>query len=190
MDPKVQKFLEKFGRLPTEVDPDYLEMLRMGKYQVTDVPMYKPGKCANCGSAKNDGRRYVDFGLEVDWYGTVFLCGLCLKDVAQTMGLFAELEAEIEKLKKTSFDIDVLREQGFHLQDTVLKTFEEVKEYHARVHSLGDSSSPDDGSDVVPVETAEAESTADESKSGITKSPTSSGRKNISSLAELLNATD
>src|SRR3954466_860008 len=85
-------FVKKYGKLPTEIDPDYLEMLRMSRYRILDVPDVAPAKCANCGSSKNDGRKYVDFGLQVDWYGVVYFCGLCLADIARDMGLFKQVE--------------------------------------------------------------------------------------------------
>lgn len=188
MDDKVKKFFERFGRLPTEVDPDYLEMIRMSKYQISDVPMFKPGKCANCGASKNDGRRYVDFGLEVDWYGTVFLCGDCLTDVANAMGLFDKFKEAIEEVKANSFSLDVLREQGFAVQYNLEKTIGEVKEYFANLHSLGDDSSSDSNSSVVATETT-TESAIDEAKPRVTKSSTVSGRENLPSLADLLNGS-
>jgi len=189
----VRKFVEHYGRLPTEVDPDYLEMLQMSKYQISDVPMYKPGKCANCGSSKGDGRKYVDFGLEIDWYGTLFLCGLCLTDVAETMGLFDKYKEEIEKVKQSSFSIDVLREQGGHLEEIMLETFEEVKQYFDNLHSIGADSPSNSPTSVEPYTPSDAEtaprveSTVNEPKSKPVKSTSGPGRKDVPSLADLLN---
>lgn len=44
-----------------------------------------PGKCVSCGSG-DKSRRYADFGLDLEFYGTVYLCELCLN------AAFAELK--------------------------------------------------------------------------------------------------
>lgn len=186
-------FVKKYGRLPTEVDPEYLEMLNMTKYRILDVPDLKPGKCANCGASKNDGRKYADFGLEVDWYGIVFLCGLCLHDVSHAMGLFASLEKEIASLRESIISQENLREQGIALTNNMHQIIEEVKEYFANVYSLGNDSSADRSS----VGNTEQENRDTPGNSGsnpeingseqrTVKPVAESGRKNIRSLASLL----
>lgn len=159
----------------------------MSKYQISDVPMYKPHKCANCGSSKNDGRRYIDFGLEIDWLGTIFLCGFCLRDVANTMGLFDDLNAQIKELQEKDNHIEEMQVQGEHLHEVVLKTFEEVTVYYDNLHSLGCSSTTDSGSDLV-IEEPAVEPRVDESKPRAVKQTSSSRRQNVPSLADLLNA--
>lgn len=37
----------------------------------------QPGKCISCGSG-DKSRRYADFGLDIEFYGVVYLCELCL----------------------------------------------------------------------------------------------------------------
>src|SRR5690349_12145496 len=135
-----ERFVHKYSRLPTEFDPDYLEMLRMSKYRILAVHDLKPGKCANCRASKDDGRQYIDFGLEVDWYGIVYLCGLCLKDIAEKMHLFVEIENRITQLENRIKSFSTLQDQGTELQDVVLKSFEGVKEYFDSLRSLRDDS--------------------------------------------------
>jgi hypothetical protein len=189
-------FVQKYSRLPTEVDPDYLEMLRMSKYHIEDVPMYKPGKCGNCGSSKNDGRKYVDFGLELDWYGTVYLCGLCLRDVAQTMGLFKDLENALMQAEMKNVARNDLQEQGVELHDKVVQAFKEFEEFYADVSasSVDNNIVAYPGPDTVEATsepgTNQTESKSNATKSRTTKSSASSGRQNIRSLAELLEDTN
>jgi hypothetical protein len=183
-------FIQKYGRLPTEVDPDYLEMLRMSKYQISNVPMYKPGKCANCGSSKDDGREYVDFGLEIDFYGTVFLCGFCIKDVATQLGIFNELVQTILKQEEEIAKLSEIKEKGIELPEKLITAWEEFKDYYVSVHSVRDDPTP--GSSVV----VEPEPSTDESevseqpiietKPRIVKSAPSTRSKNVRSLADLL----
>lgn len=189
----MDRFIQKYGRLPTEFDSDYLEMLRMTKYRIISVPDVSPSKCANCGSTKNDGRQYVDFGLHVDWYGVVFLCSLCLHEIAREMGLFTALEKEINRLVSEQEFFKDLRSQGVTVQETVLHTFEEVKSYFDGLRSLGSdtgsSSTADVGSNKESNEPTidRAESTASTTKSRAIKSTSVSGPKNVPSLTELLN---
>jgi hypothetical protein len=186
-------FVQKYSRLPTENDPDYLEMLKMSKYQISDVPMFKPARCANCGSSKNDGRRYVDFGLEVDWYGTVFLCGFCLADVAKAMGLFDKLNDRIKELEEKHLDFESLKNQGANLHETVMQGIKELESHYASIHSVelgSDNYTPSD-LDVPSVdETPPSEPATVTAKPRAAKSTPSSGSKNIRSLAELLNEPD
>ena len=192
----LKKFVEKYSRLPTEFDPDYLEMLRMSKYQISDVPMYKPSKCANCGSSKNDGRKYVDFGLEVDWYGTVFLCGLCLKDVAEAMGLFDNLVGELKAAYLNLQRYEDLKQEGARLHADVVNMVEQLKEYDAGMSSLSTSTDPDLSINVESNETESDKSGTDSAESKpspteprVVKQTNVTGSKNVRSLTSILGDT-
>lgn len=182
------KFVQKHSRLPTENDPDYLEMLRMSKYRIMDVPDHPPSKCGNCGSSKNDGRQYIDFGLLIDWYGTVYLCGECLKDIAMNMGLFREIDSRLLDLVVKDEVVIELKEKGADLHERLETLFKEFEAYYAGLHSLGNNSSSDSTTSVVDDETPTVEPRVIEPKPRTTKSTASSGRKDIPSLADLLNA--
>lgn len=182
----LEKFVSKYGRLPTEVDPDYLEMLRMSKYRILAVPDVSPGKCANCGSSKNDGRKYVDFGLQVDWYGAVFLCGECLHDVSNAMGLFDALRAELVEAQEKKISADALQETGVELHDRVVKTFKELEEFYVGVSTHRLDSDSDSSPGLVDDSTESSEQRTDSAKPRVTKSTTSSRRSNPPSLANLL----
>jgi hypothetical protein len=181
-------FVQKYGRLPTEFDPDYLEMLRMSKYRILDVPDVAPAKCANCGSTKSDGRKYVDFGLQVDWYGVVYLCGLCLGEIARKMGLFSQVEQALADSLVYGVDkIKGLQEQGVNLHDTVVKTFKEFEEFYAGLYSFGMDRNPNDPSGIGTSEAAANKSGITEPKSRTSKSTSSSGSQDVRSLTDLLN---
>lgn len=192
MSELVDRFIHKYGRLPTEVDPDYLEMLRMSKYRILVCPDVNPAKCANCGSSKKDGRNYIDFGLQVDWYGAVFLCGLCLHDIAKAMGLFKVLEDQLRLTVDSLAGFKCLQGQGELLHEKLVQIFKEFETYYASLHTLRDDSSSDISSYVGPDETngesagLKSEPTITEPKPKPAKSAPSSRSKNISSLAELL----
>ncbi len=189
----VNRFIHMHGRLPTEYDPDYLELLRMTKYRILDVPDVSPSKCGNCGSTKKDGRTYVDFGLHVDWYGALFLCSLCVNDIAKAMGIFDKYNEEIASLKNKLDSVHIAAANGADLEEKVLHIFEEVKDYFDSLHSTRDNAT---ASDVAGMESDKSESISETvTESGgksaevhkrATKSTTSSGPKDLPSLAELL----
>lgn len=188
----VDSFLGRYGRMPTERDPDYLEMLRMSKYRILDMPQVSPSKCANCGSSKIDSRKYIDFDLLVDWYGVVYICTICLFDIAKQSGLFLQFEEKISDLEKTILGI---RENEFatkKLQASLLKTIEEVRDYFVGLYPVGDDSSPGGTSSVessdksVESTSTSHEQNANSAEQRTAKSTSGSRSKNVRSLAELL----
>lgn len=80
------------------------------RFRILDQPYSLPSKCAFCGIGHNeDGRRqFVDTGLDLDWYGVVYICTNCFIEIAQTLGFLspqqytnvcdAGIEAEIENI--------------------------------------------------------------------------------------------
>jgi len=70
-----------------------------GRFQLVDSPA-SPGKCAVCGysaSGENEPsnrRQYLDFGMELDFYGAVVICTECLTEVAVGMGYIVPEEAD------------------------------------------------------------------------------------------------
>lgn len=53
------------------------------RIQVLDAPIAAPGVCSMCGSAGGDGRKFLDYGKQLDWYGAVYFCSECIKEFAQ-----------------------------------------------------------------------------------------------------------
>ena len=188
----MERFIARYGRLPTERDPDYLEMLRMSKYIIKDVPMVQPGKCANCGASKNDGRQYIDFGLQIDWYGCIYLCGFCILDIANSMGLFGILRQRVQNLTLELDQIKAQQRYGAELPDKLVQAWEEFKVYYDSVHSVRDDPTPDSTSDVdtdspvEPASTLPSKSTTNETKPRAAKSTSSSRPQNVPSLADLI----
>ena len=194
----VDRFVQRYGRPPTEVDPDYLEMLNMSKYRILDIPDKKDTRCANCGSTKNDGRKYVDFGLEVDWHGIVFLCGLCVKDIALQMGAFDVMSNKINSLVTDNEKLkNLLLAQGDAIESNLSNLMGEVKEYFAGLsaNTPWDGSGSSTASYVVSSEESNesnsdsTESTTPKNTRRATKPTTSSGPENFSSLTELLSTS-
>lgn len=80
-----------------------------GRFQLVDSPAL-PGKCAVCGysaSGENepsDRRQYIDFGMDLDFYGAVVICTVCMIEVAEGLGYILperadEIITESERVK-------------------------------------------------------------------------------------------
>lgn len=54
--------------------------------QIVKYPILPPGKCAECGYGGRD-RRYADTGIDVEFYGVVYVCDLCFTSWASDFGL-------------------------------------------------------------------------------------------------------
>lgn len=57
-----------------------------GRFQICKVPPNLPGKCVVCGAWGSDGRDFIDFGFDIDFYGTVYFCSCCLTEVCNKLG--------------------------------------------------------------------------------------------------------
>ncbi len=189
----VTRFILKYGRLPTERDPDYLELLRMTKFRVIERPDVAPFKCANCLSAKEGDRQYVDFGAYVDWYGTILFCTLCLNEIGMHAGLFKAYEIQILKLEETISSLRAAQVTAEELKSVVLHTFEEVKEYFDNLPASGSESAINSNAGVGTdqesnyTDADKPDSAAQGTESKPVKSTAKSGSKNLPSLADLLN---
>jgi len=72
----------------------------MGQVQVVDIPEVLPQVCSVCGSGRlDDGRKYVDTGLSLDYYGIVYFCTICLDQIVRQVGSFVPI-AEYKSLEQ------------------------------------------------------------------------------------------
>lgn len=75
----------------------------LGRFQILDQNrLIAPGKCAGCGGFT--GRHFVDFGLELDFYGVVYLClEYCFTEVANQIGFASPDQVESLKARIDSY---------------------------------------------------------------------------------------
>lgn len=57
----------------------------MTRIKVLNAPAALPGHCAICRAARSDDRKYVDFNFQVENYGAVIFCTLCLNAIAEAI---------------------------------------------------------------------------------------------------------
>ena len=95
-----------------------------GRIKLLSNPDALPAKCAICGYPGGDQRKFVDFGLDIDYYGVIYLCTDCMNEIAVGIGyllpevvtkITAENELLKEALKVAQADQEILYELRTHL---------------------------------------------------------------------------
>lgn len=90
-----------------------------GRVQLLLTPAALPGNCVICGSVGGDGRRFIDFGWQQDFYGAIYFCEMCITEVMDALGFVREdiynnLKSENENLKtsleQANRNVETLRE--------------------------------------------------------------------------------
>lgn len=67
----------------------------LSRFTIQDYPHAAPGKCVLCGANHvRDGRKYVDFGMDVPRYGAVYMCTKCIDELAHLLDYFNPREAK------------------------------------------------------------------------------------------------
>ena len=66
------------------------------RFAVLETPVALPAKCAVCGTPQGP---LVDFGLDIDMYGVVYFCLVCLEAAAAKANLFAKYSEKLNKIR-------------------------------------------------------------------------------------------
>jgi hypothetical protein len=97
-----------------------------------------PGTCSLCGSADGNDRKFIDFGKQLDWYGAVYFCSECMREVSEAIGYipvdnfdrlhdsYRELTVKFDQLETSHGALkDAFRSllAGHHLQCTNIDDF-------------------------------------------------------------------
>ncbi|MGH7792162.1 MAG: hypothetical protein ACREOB_07575 [Thermodesulfobacteriota bacterium] len=150
--------------------------------EVHERPELQPFKCASCGSGKNDGRGYIDFGLDfIEFYGVIYLCGTCFEETAKMMEYIEKdklTEAEQLNTKLTSEVEDMEHE---------LERLKHVIDSYSSIFSYNNISTPSTTSGNISQKFKLSSGIIeDESKgkSGTIKSTTKPGHSHLPSIAE------
>jgi hypothetical protein len=83
------------------------------------LPVALPGKCIVCGASDNtDGRKYLDFGFEIDFYGVVYFCTHCFSETAKAVGYISPDVASIldTKIEEITADAENFRAENVKLR--------------------------------------------------------------------------
>lgn len=92
----------------------------MTRFNLVDASaLALPGNCTICGSVAPD-RKYIDFGLNIEFVGSVYFCTLCMAEAVRLMGFIdpevhvklvhelAESKQAIEGLERDCTDLHAL----------------------------------------------------------------------------------
>lgn len=111
------------------------------RFKILDAPYATPGKCAVCGYAASgnetepdDKRQYIDFGLDIDYYGVVYICTTCIHELTHQLGYILPVEADefenkIEELTSRITRLEVVTD--------VINSMADVLIMHGWVSSVG-----------------------------------------------------
>lgn len=73
--------------------------------QIVNQPLVLPGYCVGCRSSNNtDGRKFVDTGISVDYFGVIYICVPCILEIVREVDLtlpdnLSGLKAEVARLE-------------------------------------------------------------------------------------------
>lgn len=129
---------------------------------VLQSPIMAPHKCCMCGaSSTHDGRKYVDTGIDIEFYGVVYYCSICFAETAKKLNFV--YKEELDEARR------IVQEQTVQINQLVSRIEEMQNDlnHYKRMFSLVTPST------VAPVDTESSES----SNSPITSLGTESGGK-------------
>lgn len=84
------------------------------RIRVLDAPILAPGVCAICGSSRNDDRKYVDLGIDVDYVGVMYFCTFCMTELVNTLGCLTQDQSqgllnEVEAARNTILEFQAMK---------------------------------------------------------------------------------
>lgn len=56
------------------------------KVMILEAPRLAPGTCVVCGTSRTDDRKYIDFGIFVEYVGQIYFCTFCMTELANQLG--------------------------------------------------------------------------------------------------------
>jgi len=91
------------------------------KFRILNAPIEAPGTCASCGASSADDRDYIDLGIDLEFFGTIYFCTFCYTEGANALGFVNPDQArELEdKLTAAENHIIEFRTKERALDDTI-----------------------------------------------------------------------
>lgn len=120
------------------------------RIKLIDTPVAAPGVCCLCGTAGGDGRAFIDFGKQLDWYGAVYFCSFCLAEVAEAIGYIPIVA--YDELNKKSRELQIAFDQ---YQAKMMPVDDALREYFSNHYNKPASDIGSIGDVVPPVEESE-----------------------------------
>lgn len=113
------------------------------KYQITYNPML-PAFCSGCRKSADGKTPYVDFNLDLDYYGAVVFCEACAKEIAVLFGWVPKQELEEINTQLATLHEKVQETQALnvHLNTTLDSLFALRPSLHSDDDPAGNSDEP------------------------------------------------
>lgn len=101
------------------------------RVNLLDTPILQPGVCCLCGSSGDGKRKFIDFGKQLDWYGAVYFCSECIREVSEVCEFipvasfnklhkeYRELQIKYDQLEVKYRSIDNALRSVFHGDYTI-----------------------------------------------------------------------
>lgn len=125
------------------------------RYSLHQAPILAPGICIVCKTGSTDERTFIDLGMSFKWYGRMYMCSLCISEIARGIGF-----GDPDKIAAIQTANEILGLSNIELR----KQFEDLNESHrALARTVGNCScSGGDSRDV-----RDSESSGDAEAGGI-----------------------
>lgn len=110
-------------------------------FKLTDTPSALPGSCYFCSSASRGS--YVDTTCDIEFHGAVYVCDICVTEMARLLGFIPPVEAEALKYENQAL-FDLIKDQNKRLENCgeIIRGFTDLTDALAvDVDSLGSSHS-------------------------------------------------
>jgi len=149
----------------------------LGRFKViTDGALVAPGKCAVCGTVS--AKKYVDFGLDLDFYGVVYICAdNCFTELANNLDYYNPAQWDNQM-----FIIEALRTENNQLKDRVEALDDVVNSIGNLSTTIGVKSLPDRDTVTVEQKSELSDSGPKKIEHGSTEQTDESGSASVFSL--------
>jgi len=177
---------------------------------VVDMPVALPAKCVSCGNPySQDGRKFVDLHIDVERYGRIYFCTLCMGEVARYINYapIADFEDDQKMIQKLSDELEGLEyenrelrgicsslvDRGFvvegnivgkdELEELISAVRQHIDDYYAREESTAtDSGQREEGT---TLRGAEGERDSESGELGSTEQSEGSGPDGVSTAIKI-----
>lgn len=85
-----------------------IEIPAGSRFSIHENPNVAPGVCVVCKHPGGDGRLFVDFGFQLDWYGAIYFCDSCVRELCEAIGFVPKLALQIVQEHRDS----LIKRQG------------------------------------------------------------------------------
>jgi hypothetical protein len=94
----------------------------LGRVQIVKgTPPCSPGVCVVCGNPGDSNSRFIDFGFDLDFYGSIYFCENCIHEVVGLLGLVPvdRLNSALDTVELVTVDRNIYKSKYEELSGAV-----------------------------------------------------------------------